>query len=454
MINYKKRILLISANKLIEPYPVYPLGLSYISTYLKKRLPEFDIEIFDLNLHETKDLILRLENFDPKYVGISLRNVDDTNSIDSHSFIEGYKNLVDTVRKHSSSKIIIGGSAFSIFPKELCKYLNPDYGICGEGEESFYQLLCSLEQNQIDYNIEGLVYLKDSIIVNYKRMDYLRSLELSFEKSIIDYYWQKSGMLNIQTKRGCPHHCIYCSYPVIEGRKVRTLDIDEVVKTLSDLYLNHGIDYVFFSDSVFNIMNDYNCKLAEKIIESKIKVNWGAYFSPHNLDEDMLRLFKRAGLTHIEFGTETISDQQLKNYGKHFTVDDILEKSELCNKVKVNFAHFLILCGFGETEDTLCETFENSKKIKSTIFFPYIGMRIYPRTKLAELAVKENVVDAEDDLLTPRYFISNKVDISTIKERAKQTGGKWIFPDEDNQKIMNAMRAKKWKGPLWEYAKY
>ena len=99
-------------------------------------------------------------------------------------------------------------------------------------------------------------------------------------------------------------------------------------------------------------------------------MNWGAYFNFNNLEYEMLALFKKAGLTHIEFGTDSLSDKQLKNFGKNFTVDDILEKSAWCAKLRINYAHFLILAFYGETEETLNETFANSKKIEDAVFFP------------------------------------------------------------------------------------
>ena len=386
--NYKKSILLISSNRLTLPYPVYPIGLSYIASYLRIQLPDFDVEIFDLNLKNLDELRELLVQKNPAYIGISFRNIDDTNFIDGHTFFEEYKNIVDVVKRCSSSKIIIGGSGFSIFHKSLFEYLNSDFGICGEGEESLYQLIICLEKNTSYKNIVGLVYTYEGqTIVNYQN-GFLKKLVLNFENDLVLYYWQKSGMLNIQTKRGCPYKCIYCTYPVIEGRKIRTLDPDEIVRSLSDLYSNYGINYVFFTDSVFNIMHEYNQLLAEKLIDSKIPFNWGAYFSPVNLDLEMLQLYKRAGLSHIEFGTESLSGRQLKNYKKPFSVNDVLEKSELCNKLNVHFAHFLILGGYGETEETLDETFENSRKIENTVFFPYIGMRIYPGTYLGRTCQK------------------------------------------------------------------
>ena len=47
----QQTILLISANRFDKPYPVYPIGLSYVATYLKENLPDYRVQIFDLYLN-------------------------------------------------------------------------------------------------------------------------------------------------------------------------------------------------------------------------------------------------------------------------------------------------------------------------------------------------------------------------------------------------------------------
>jgi radical SAM superfamily enzyme YgiQ (UPF0313 family) len=225
-----------------------------------------------------------------------------------------------------------------------------------------------------------------------------------------------------------------------------------IVENLKELNQSKGIDYVFFTDSVFNIENDFNASLSEKIINSGLKIRWGAYFSPHLLNREMLTLYKQAGLTHIEFGTESLSDQQLKNYGKHFTVDDVVEKSKMCVDVGIYYAHFLILGGYGETSASIMETFENSKKIYNTVFFPFVGMRIYPGTQLQKIAITEGRISPDADLIDPVYYISEKFDQSMLKEEAAKTGKAWIFPDAPPDPLMEQLRIKKnKKGPIWEY---
>lgn len=450
-----KNILLVSANTYTTPYPVYPLGISYLYTYLKNRLPHYNFHFFDFNLQSLSDFVKTLSNVEFDVVGVSLRNVDDTNIYKKNSFIDGYEHILSTIRSASSAKVVIGGPGFSIFPEQIFESLQPDFGIKGEGEESLLQLIRCID-NHSDYReIEGLVYKTDTTKIKVNpRTTYLNSLELSFDKDLVDYYWSRSGMLNIQTKRGCPYNCIYCSYPVIEGRKIRTLNADFIVETLKDLYFNKEITYVFFTDSVFNISNEYNIQLAQKIIASGVKVNWGAYFSPYNLTREELTLFKQAGLTHIEFGSESFSDQQLKNYRKPFKFTDVLEMSQICSDLGIFFAHFLILGGYGETERSLNETFENSKKIPLSVFFPYIGMRIYPHTELFNIAVAEGKIKSENDLLDPVYYISDAVNLDTLKAKALTTGKKWIFPDFDDNGMIEKFRLRNKCGPLWEYLRY
>jgi radical SAM superfamily enzyme YgiQ (UPF0313 family) len=450
-----KNILFVSANTLTNPYPVYPIGISYLYTYLGKRLPQHNFMFFDFNRHTLDEFetFLKSSRFD--IIGISLRNIDDTNIFEKNCFVTWYRQILESTRKWSSAKVILGGSGFSIFPEQLFNELKPDFGIKGEGEETLLQLIENIDKPEVYTSIEGLTYKNaDGKIIINPRTNFLRSLELSFDSDLLDFYWDKSGMLNIQTKRGCPYRCIYCSYPVIEGRKVRTLNPDLIVETLKDIYFNKKISYVFFTDSVFNLSDEYNFELANKIIDSGVKVSWGAYFSPNKLSRESLELYKKAGLTHIEFGTDSFSDSTLKLYGKEFTFADVLEKSLICYDLGIFHAHFLILGGYGETEKSLDEGFENSKKIPYSVFFPYVGMRIYPETKLFDIALEEGKIKGANDLLSPVYYISDEINMDTLKERAYATGKKWIFADYNDNGMIEKFRARKKRGPLWEFLRF
>lgn len=446
-----RRLLLVSANRFTVPYPVYPLGISYLKAYLNETMPSLKVDVFDFMTGSFEDYIKLLHEIKPDFTGISLRNIDDVNIYRQESFISHYRQIIKSTRENSSSVIVIGGSGFSIYPELLFKTLEPDFAVYGEGEISLEKLLSSIENN-LDYStIEGLLYREHDRIVFNERKSFFNTPTLSFDSGMLDYYWQNSGMLNIQTKRGCPYNCIYCTYPLIEGHRVRTIDPGRIVKTLTELKHRFNINYIFFTDSVFNISNSFNYRLADKMIEAELDLRWGGYFNFANIDFKLLEKLRQAGLKHIEFGTESLSDRMLVNYRKPFTVSEVLDISSACNDLEIDFAHFLILGGYGETESTLEETFENSKKINRTVFFPFIGMRIYPGTRLHEIAIAEKAVKPDDPLLEPVYYVSREIDIDTLKEKAKRTQKQWIFPDEDMSSAMMRMRKRNRKGPLWEY---
>ena len=443
------KILIVSANRLTEPYPVYPLGVSYLASYLERHLAGYRIDLFDFNLGSIEEFSARLAAENYRYVCVSLRNIDDVNIFKQESFLEWYRTIVEAVRGASTATVVVGGSGFSIFPRAVMEYIKPDYGICSEGEQALVELIEKLDSGQDASRIEGLVLQGQA----NQRTHYLQSISLELNEQLAKHYWQQGGMIGLQTKRGCPLSCIYCSYPLIEGRKVRTLDVEQVVENI-ERAVESGIDFIFFTDSIFNIDRRYNRRLAERIIERRVKFNWAAYFAPYNLDYDELALYQQAGLSHIEFGTESFSDTQLKNYGKPFRFDDVERISRYCYDLNIFYAHFLILGGYGETPETLAEGFERAKRIEHSVFFPYLGMRIYPGTELCRIAVAKGVIQSEEELLAPTYYVEPGIELDQIKEMAAKSAGKWIFSDQEPSPIMEKLRQRGVKGPLWEYLRY
>ena len=84
------KVLLISANTLRMPYPVYPLGLDYVAGSLDSR---YQTKIVDLNtVADLDDLGAIIREFSPDFVGVSIRNVDNTDTINSRAFLSDYQN--------------------------------------------------------------------------------------------------------------------------------------------------------------------------------------------------------------------------------------------------------------------------------------------------------------------------------------------------------------------------
>ena len=107
------RVLLVSANTLTAPYPVYPLGLDYVAGAISAKHP---VKIADVNdFDDFNDLRAVIRDFKPDVIGLSLRNVDNTDTTDSRGFVGIYKNLIEVIRKSCEAPLVLGGSGFTIF---------------------------------------------------------------------------------------------------------------------------------------------------------------------------------------------------------------------------------------------------------------------------------------------------------------------------------------------------
>ena len=398
-----------------------------------------------------------VESFQPDFIGISLRNIDDIQINNTSFYAPFLSEVTREIRKKSTVPIILGGSGFSLFPEKLLELTKADFGICGEGETSLPALLECLISNGDYETIPGLVFRRDGkISVNQKESCAVNSLApLHRPKDLTDYYLKNSSMLNIQTQRGCAYRCCYCTYPVIEGSSVRYRSPESVCNEMAEAAAC-GARYCCIVDSVFNTSPKHVTAICQEIIRRNIKINWVCYMRPKGVTRQLIDTMVQAGLTHIEFGTDSLCDQILESYGKDFTFKDVLEASECARKAGVHYAHFLIIGGPGETEETIREGFINSGYIRRSVFFSYIGMRLYPHTPLYECVIKEGTVSKETDLLSPYFYVTPHVSKERIFEMLTEFNNQrknWIIGEStpDLVKIIHDLRTIGVAGPLWEF---
>ncbi len=444
-------VFLISASSLRVPYPVYPLGLDYVAAATGK---DHRVEIADYNeVSDITELVRRIEAFKPDIIGISLRNVDNTDARAPEGFIERYRHIVENLKKTFPIPIILGGSGFSIFPREMMNELNAEYGIAGEGEV-FAEFLNAFQNKENVSDIPG-VYTQDS--GNPPVKPWQGNIERWFDpgRAHIDFYRKKGGMFNLQTKRGCPYRCIYCTYPLLEGRYIRKADPGSVARNARSLQ-DAGAKYIFVTDSVFNSDYDHSREVAREFQKQGISVPWGAFFSPTPPPEDYYKILADAGLTHVEFGTDSLSEKMLENYRKPFSVREVMTAHEQALQAKLYLAHYILLGGPGENFDSLNETLKNIDRFDKTVIILAEGVRLYPNTKLYRIAVEEGQISESQSLLEPVYYQSRMLgskEICRYMEEFGQNKTNWIFGSRAQKasETMNKLYERGYSGPLWEF---
>lgn len=448
-------VLLISTNRFTSPDCVYPLGLTHLSAALRKA--GHRCELLDFQI-DAENLVSTIKTLNPALVGISLRNIDDVLIRKKETFFGGLPGLVQEIRQHTSSPIVLGGSGFSIFPKELLEFTGADFGIRGEAETSLIKLLTTLQQPKAWSHIPGLVMRRDGVIIANppgEAGDVVNPVAEDRPKRLVEHYLRTSGTLNLQTQRGCALGCCYCTYPLIEGRRIRRRPPEAIAEEMR-IIESLGAKFAFIVDSVFNSSPAHVAETCEAIIKANLKLRWGCFLRPHGLSQDLVKLMARAGLSHAEFGTDSFSDEVLHAYGKHFTFDDVLKSSNLLRQERIDYCHFLIAGGPGETVDTIKVGFENSRRLEGAVMMAVVGMRIYPGTRLHELALREGVVKPGANLLDPVYYLAPGFTteglLSQLQDFSRKSPG-WIPGDQSPSytRLVERLRQRGVVGPLWSY---
>jgi len=402
-----KKLLLVNTNTVKSPYPIPPLGICLIASFLKG---SYDVRIYDGMFDEGSRLESAISSFNPDFIGFSIRNVDDMVADRNTYFVEDVnRHFIEPARRFTEVPFILGGSGYTIFPREILDYTGADYGIAGEGEETLLVLLQNLERGEDTSEIPN-VYVKNGqgpgslrIEKDYNQRPYsLIDLKLDFQP------YSGKGVYSIQTKRGCAFQCLYCSYPLLEGKQYRLRTPSSIVAEIEEAVLRLGTGVTFeFVDSTFNEPKGYAEEICRELIRRKIKVRMRTMgINPRNTSKELFGLMKEAGFAQIDVTPDSASPSIIRNLHKGFTLEDIQRTANLINEFDIPSMWFFLFGGPGENRETFNETVSFIDRCINPNDLVYMsgGLRIYPGTPLYEIALTEGIISASDNLLNPSVF--------------------------------------------------
>jgi radical SAM superfamily enzyme YgiQ (UPF0313 family) len=450
------RVLLVNLNHYDQPYPVYPVGLAYVDGAL--RAAGYATQIWDAST-AANPIEETVHRWRPDFIGLSLRNIDNVQCHNPRSFVRELTDCCARLRAVTSVPLILGGSAYSVFPRELFLLAGADYGVCGEGERVIVELLDALRAGRLPGELPGLVrrdFLGGVQEVPRRPCKSFHDSVPAHDPGILAAYIARGSLPGVQTQRGCPLQCCYCTYPLIEGTRSRFRTGEEVASEIGRLAAL-GVRYVFMVDSVFNTRTEHVVDVCEALIRARIDVGWECFLRPRGVTRELLTLMRRAGLRHVEFGSDSLSDPVLQSYGKSFSYADIEQASLEAVGLGLNCSHFIIFGGPGETPETVEETLARTRRLSGAFFFATIGMRIYPGTPLwRQLAPEKRGETPADYLCEPRFYLEAPFTVEGLYSRLQEerrTAHNWAVGDPPPvfAETMEKLRQRGVHGPMWEY---
>jgi len=431
--------------------PIFPIGVVYLADHVHKVFPAAAQEIFDLGVVPPVDyrvaLSQKIDQFQPTLLLFSWRDIQIYAPVNGRAgnplqngfeftyspdlwvklrgavgglrmtvdyYTELWRNL-DLIRLGAEKarqyipkcRVVIGGGAVSVFYEQLDTQVPRGTIISvGEGELLLEKLLKNEDITSERCYVAGYGKPRPHLI-DEKPAEYIKTAcDYDYIEKIwpdFTYYMGGDFYIGVQTKRGCPHKCIYCIYTVVEGKRVRVNPAEEIVKEMQQLY-DRGIRNFWFTDAQFIPSKVYipGCiELLEKIKSSGMQdIHWAAYIRADNVTPEVAKLMVETGMNYFEIGITTGSQKLIRKMRLGYNLKVVLENARALyaagyrDLISVNYSFNVI----GETYETIRETIAYHReleaifgrdKVDPAIFF--IGLQ--PHTGLEEYAFKNNIIE-------------------------------------------------------------
>lgn len=365
------------------------LGLLSLAAVLRER--GYAVKIIEsaslgLTFSQTLENILR-EN--PCYVGLSCT----TASVDNAA---GIAQAIKAV----TPKILtfVGGPHITAIPQETFhRYPFFDYGITGEGELAFLNLLAELEEGGSGEKVASAVFRKNSEVFVNSRQRFIEDLDqLPFPAyDLLPFFPQqyrppflnylKGPTASLASSRGCPQICTFCDRSVF-GNRYRYFSEDYLYDLISFLKNQYQIQHLIFVDDQFAASKSRLIRFCEKLAREGLKIKWNCDARVDSVDSALLKLMKRAGCWMISYGIESGSPEILAGIRKDIRLDQVEQAVHWTKEAGIR-AKGLFMIGYPEeTESTLRQTLSlilrcPFDELNLSFLTPYPGTESYEQAK-------------------------------------------------------------------------
>ncbi len=458
------RVLLVYANKSRDLTAAPPIGLSYVASAASAS--GHDVAVVDLLVAGDGEGALRraLRVHRPEVVGISVRNIDSCSKQRPAWQMGDVMRHIELVRESGSARIVVGGPAVSVLGPAVFQSLPADFAVVGEGEVAFPALLGALARGEAASGIPG-VYERDGSRNGGNGPDRLSGFGRSGMENWIDWpaYRRRGATWAIQTKRGCPMHCVYCAYPGIEGEKLRCRAPRDVADEIEHVVATSRPRTFEIVDSTFNLPTSHAIEICEEIARRNLRVRLTAMgINPLGVTGALFRAMRRAGFRSMMVSPDAASDTTLARLEKGFTVRDVRKTARLAMVSGMRSAWFFILGGPGETRETVDETLrfiETELSDPRCLSILMTGVRVLPGTGMASLAMREGLVTRDHDYAAPTFYVSPDVEEGWIVSRVQRALAKnpgIVYAAEQStskaERWFNAgLQTLRFAPPYWRY---
>jgi radical SAM superfamily enzyme YgiQ (UPF0313 family) len=364
-------------NELRIMKPYVPLGILYISSYLKHN--GFEVELFDSTFKSFEEQKKVLEESRPEIIGIYCNLMTKLNVLPLMKFIRS-----NPVLGHS--KIVLGGPEPPFYSEEFIA-AGADIIVVGEGELTMKELCEELGKVDPDLgSVDGIMFKnKNGNLVKTNPRDMVKDVdELSLpDRGSIDLglylnAWKGAhgySSISINTMRGCPYTCRWCSHSVY-GLTYRRRSPQKTLAEIKYIIGKYKPDMLWFVDDVFTISHKWLNELHKLLKEQNINIRFECISRSDRLNEKVIKTLKSMGCFRLWIGAESGSQRVLDLMDRRVNALQVRETIQLTRKHGIEAGTFIMLGYPGEQRTDIHETVEHLKLSNPDIFLTTVAYPI------------------------------------------------------------------------------
>jgi len=381
---FQRRVLFVNANETQRPYRVAPLGLAFVAAATQRAGHEVRFQDLLEAAADWRQLRATLAEWQPHYLALGIRNLDNSDFHAFETYLQAPAEIAAQARKwRPEMKIIVGGPAATVDPEAVWQAVRPDHVILGEGEESLAGVIARLEAAE---KLPRIIGAADGGPFRVASPAALPAPRLYQWVENLQPYLRGDAGYPLQTKRGCPLKCSYCTYGRIEGVRYRFFDPEAVADEVEGA-MEAGVRDFEFVDSTFNLPPRHAIAVLEALRRRRLRANFvGTGINPSKLPDELLAAMRETGFRNVILTAESASDTMLRSYQKNYLRPQLEAGARLLRKHGLTALWVFLLGGPGETEATVEESLEFIEESVAPPNAVYItsGIRIYPGSPLAD----------------------------------------------------------------------
>lgn len=346
-----------------------------------------------------KDIHDMLESFQPDVVGITTMTIQYASAMQTARMVKNWR---------QDCTVIMGGAHASVMPKGMIDWPATDIVVKGEGEEAFLEIIKKLKAGDKNVGSIAGVITKDDLSnidtapLEIEDLDALPFPDRNSLENLENYSPEDMGLM--LTSRGCPYRCSYCSN---FSRKTRFRSVDNILDEIAQVQKNFGSKQFMFKDDSFTLRNKRIKELCEQLLHRKVGILWESTTRLDLIDDDLIKLMKKAGCNRIGVGVESGDEEMLKIYNKKLNKDKIRKGIEVLNRNNMFWTGYFMMGLPMERKEQMLRTLEFMKELSP----PYSAIGIYkpyPGTRIFEMAEDLGLVDSQ--VKNEHFFCTNPVD--------------------------------------------